>query len=160
MTPPTDLVPPWSTPALVAWCRRLLDSYRRWLGEELIARTGSQAEQAAALFEAPFVVASHGLEADPVLNYGNRAALDLWEMDWAAFTRTPSRLTAEPVNRAERDRMLAQAAAQGHIRDYRGVRMSGTGRRFLVENAIVWNVVDEAGTKLGQAATFSKWTFL
>jgi hypothetical protein len=33
------------------------------------------------LFEAPFVVVSHGIEANPILNYGNKKALTLWELD-------------------------------------------------------------------------------
>lgn len=146
--------------ANVIWAQRLLDSHRRWTGRDLIERNGTVEEQAERLFAAPFVVVSHGIEPDPVLNYGNRIALDLWEMDWETFSSTPSRLTAEPENREERERMLAQAQAQGFIDNYRGVRISRTGRRFLVENALVWNVADERGMKLGQAATFSTWTFL
>jgi hypothetical protein len=151
---------PWKEPAMVQWIQRLLDSHRRWTGRELIARSGSPEDQAATLFAAPFVVASHGIETDPILNYGNRMALELWELTWEQFTRTPSRLTAEPVNQAERERMLTQAAERGFLDDYRGVRISSSGRRFLVENALVWNVVDEAGKKLGQAATFAQWKFL
>lgn len=150
----------WKDPAMVQWIQLLLDSYRRWTGRELLPRAGSPEEQAAVLFAAPFAVASHGTEADPILNYGNRMTLELWELSWEQFTRTPSRLTAEPVNRAERERMLAQAAARGFIDDYRGVRISSTGRRFLVEDALVWNVVDAVGKKLGQAATFARWKFL
>jgi hypothetical protein len=138
----------------------LLDSFRRWLGRDLIERKGSPEEQARALYHAPFVVVSHGMQADPILNYSNKVALDLWEMDWAQLTKTPSRLTAEPVNQAERARMLAQAQTQGFIDDYKGVRISGTGKRFLVEQAIVWNVVGAEGEQIGQAATFSRWTFL
>ena len=100
----------------------------------------------------------HADSEDPVLNYGNRQALDLWEMDWAEFTATPSRLTAEPVNRGERADMLRRVASHGFVTDYRGVRISRTGRRFLVERATVWNVVDEGGRKRGQAASFSEWT--
>jgi len=33
-----------------------------------------------ALFEAPFVLISHGTEEDPILNYGNRLAL--WLCGW------------------------------------------------------------------------------
>ena len=123
-------------------------------------RTGSAEAQARALFAAPFVLVSHGTEEDPVLNYGNRMALQLWEMTWEQLTRTPSRVTAESVNQAERERMLARVAARGFIDDYRGVRISNTGRRFLVEDAIVWNVVDAKNKKRGQAATFSRWSFL
>jgi hypothetical protein len=151
---------PWTDPAIVRWNQLLLDSFRRWLGRELIERKGSPDEQAKALYRAPFVVVSHGMEADPILNYGNKAALELWGLDWERFTKTPSRLTAEPVNQTERARMLARAREKGFIDDYRGVRISGTGRRFLVERAIVWNVVDGAGTQQGQAATFSRWSFL
>jgi hypothetical protein len=150
----------WADPALVRWNQLLLDSFRRWLGRDLIERKGSPEEQAKALSGAPFVVVSHGMEEDPILNYGNRVALDLWELDWERFTKTPSRLTAEPVNQSERARMLALAQEKGFIDDYKGVRISGTGKRFLVEQAIVWNVVGAEGEQLGQAATFSRWIFL
>lgn len=62
--------------------------------------------QAQALFAAPRVVVSHQTQSDPVLCYGNRMALALWEMDLQTLTATPSRLTAEPMERAERQRLL------------------------------------------------------
>ncbi len=149
---------PWLEDSLLSWIRLLLDSYAHWTGSELIDRTGTLREQAQRLFHAPFVVASHGIEADPILNYGNAQALELWEMAWQEFVTTPSRFTAEPVNQAERARMLHQAATQGLIRNYQGVRISRSGRRFLVEQATVWNVIDHDQHKVGQAATFSRWT--
>ena len=151
---------PWESPEVQSWCQLLLDSYQRLKGRDLVDRTGTLVDQARALFRVPFVVASHGTEPDPVLNYGNQMALDLWEMRWEQFTQTSSRLTAEPENREERAWMLEQAAAHGFIDDYRGIRISGTGRRFLVEQATVWNIVDGEGQKRGQAATFSKWTYV
>lgn len=117
-------------------------------------------EQAQRLFQSPFVVASHGTEADPVLNYGNQTALTLWEMNWQQFTQTPSRLTAEPPNREERARMLEQAKTQGYIADYRGIRISSGGKRFLVEQATIWTIHKPDGTTIGQGATFSAWKFL
>ena len=142
----------------LAWIGWLLDSHALWLKQELIDRSGDTEAQSERLFFAPFVVVSHLDSEDPILNYGNRQALDLWEMTWPEFTATPSRLTAEPMNRDERVRMLHQAAAHGFVTDYRGVRISRTGRRFLVERATVWNVLDEHGNRRGQAATFSHWT--
>jgi hypothetical protein len=100
------------------------------------------------------------MEEDPILNYGNQQVLNLWEVTWAELTRTPSRLTAESVNRAERERMLERAAGQGYIDDYRGIRISRTGRQFLVEGAVVWNVHDRQRRRQGQAATFKTWRFL
>ena len=150
----------WTNPAVVEWTQRLLNSYRHWTSRELIERIGEPEVQAYRLFQAPFVVVSHGVETDPLLNYGNQAALDLWETTWDRLVRTPSRLTAEPVNRAEREWMLEQARTRGYLDSYRGVRISSTGRRFLIENALIWNVLDAEGQKVGQGATFSQWTWL
>lgn len=150
-------VPIWISPPVLRWSQQLLNSFRHWVGRELIARSGSIPHDAEALFTAPFVVVSHGREPDPVLNYGNQAALRLWEMEWDQFTRTPSRMTAEPVHREERRRILEMAQTRGYVEGYRGVRISATGRRFLVIDAILWNVLDEHGCCLGQAATFQNW---
>jgi hypothetical protein len=145
-------------PAAIAHVQLLLDSFASRLGRELITRAGGPAEQAERLFQAPFPVVSHGTEADPVLTYGNARALALWEMTWAELTSTPSRLTAEPIHRDERARLLARTRADGFVDDYSGVRISKTGRRFRIEAAIVWNLSDVAGNHRGQAATFDRWT--
>lgn len=150
----------WSRPQIVAHSALLLGSFRRIVGRELIAPTGDAQADARALFSAAFAVLSHGVEEDPVLNYGNAAALRLWEMDFAAFTRMPSRLTAEPMLREDRQRLLATAARRGYVDDYAGVRISRSGRRFRIENVILWSLVDEAGTKRGQAAVFDRWQLL
>lgn len=150
----------WAKPEDIDWAQLLLKSFHHWTGRELIGRTGSIDQEARTLFYAPFVVVSHNAQADPMLNYGNRVALDLWEMTWEEFCRTPSRLTAEPVNQRERAHMLADAQAHGYRADYRGVRISKTGRRFLVEQALVWNVLNDDGQTVGQAATFSQWKTL
>ncbi len=150
----------WGRPWVIEWTQYLLDSYVRLVKKELIPQEGTLLDQVERLFTSPRVVASHGLEEDPILNYGNQAALDLWEMDWEQFTHTPSRLTAEPLNRQERARMLEKARTHGYISDYRGIRISRSGKRFLVERATVWNIHKPDGTPLGQAATFSDWTYL
>lgn len=135
----------------------LLASYRRWTGEELIDPAATPAERARALWQAPFVVLSHGLEEDPIFNYGNRTALRLFEYGWEAFTALPSRYSAEPANREERARVLEEVRRQGYSRGYRGVRISRDGRRFRIDRAVVWNLVDGAGAFRGQAATFPDW---
>jgi MEKHLA domain len=150
----------WKIPRVIQWTQYLLDSYAHWVTQELIARDGTSADQAKRLFSCPFAVVSHGSQDDPIFNYGNQTALDLWETNWHQFTQTPSRLSAEPINREERARMLAQAGTQGYLSDYRGIRISRSGQRFLVAHATVWNIQKPDGTLVGQAATFSKWTYL
>ncbi|REE66961.1 MEKHLA domain-containing protein [Paenibacillus taihuensis] len=139
----------------------ILDSYNRLLGKPLVDSEGAGGtSEAELLFEAPIVVLSHGTQADPVLNFGNRAALGLWEMDWDAFTQIESRHTAEPMIQAERQRFLEAVEKQGYIDDYNGIRISSSGRRFRIEQAVVWNLHDEDGNYYGQAATFKNYTFV
>ena len=147
----------WEQPFVMAWSLLLLSSFQKWTGRHLLRERGTSAEQARQLFISPLVVVSHGTEEDPVLNYGNQAALDLWEMPWDEFIRTPSQRTAEPVHQAERTRFLRTVAERGYVDGYRGVRISATGRRFFIEEALVWNVINVGGERLGQAAAFSRW---
>jgi hypothetical protein len=153
-----DLI--WQNPSVMAQMRLIARSLKHWTGRDLLPGTILAAELAKKVFHAPFVLVSHGTEADPVLNYGNQAALALWEMSWPELTRTPSRFTAEAPNRDERARLLAAVTERGFIDDYSGIRISKTGRRFRIAQATVWNLRDEGGIYSGQAALFSHWEFL
>ena len=134
----------------------LADSFQRLVGRPLLSAHSADG-LAQSLWTAPQVIVAHDTQADPVFFYGNRAALELFEMDFDTFTRLPSRLSAEPVAQAERGRLLKSVTENGYIDDYRGVRISASGRRFMIENAVVWNLVDENGVYQGQAATFAVW---
>jgi hypothetical protein len=141
-----------------AWSQLLLNSHVRHTGRELLARSGDPEDEAQRLFAAPFVVVSHDNGADPVLNYGNRIALELWELTWEKFTRLRSRLTAEADLQAARQQILEQVAQYGFVDGYSGIRISASGRRFRIHDATIWEVHDQNGTRVGQAATFRHWT--
>ena len=81
----------------------IADSYAHLLGQPLV---DAQDDLADALWRAPRVIVAHGTEADPVFFYGNRLALQAFDMDFASFTRLPSRYSAEPLAREERARLL------------------------------------------------------
>ena len=66
------------------------------------------------------------------------------------------RASAEEDERAERERLLALVREQGYVDGYTGVRASSTGQRFRVRDALVWNVQNEDGERLGQAAMFRR----
>ena len=130
-------------------------SFHRRTGSALALAAGD-----AALYAAPGVVLMHGRQADPLFCYANRAAQALWGFSWDEFTALPSRLSAEPVAREERQRLLERARERGFIDDYAGVRIARDGRRFRITGVVLWNVDDAAGVPLGQAAVFRAWTFL
>ncbi len=150
----------WQSEFVVAHTACLARSLRHFTGRDLLPGSTDPFLLAQKVFEAPFILVSHGTEADPVLNYGNRVALTLWEMTWEELTRTPSRFTAEALNREERARLLAEVTARGFIDDYCGVRISKTGRRFRIHQATVWNLITESGQPCGQTAMFDRWEFL
>ena len=117
-------------------------------------------EQARQLFHAPFVVLSYNHMSDPISDDANLVGLRLSELSRDELICLPSRRTAEPVHQDERARLLETVTRQGYIDNYRGIRVSKTGRRFLIEQATVWNLFDESGVTCGQAATFSDWRYL
>lgn len=138
----------------------LRTSFYRLLGKDLIDASLENLEFAQRLFEAPFAVLSHNTEVDPVFNYANLKGLELFELSWNALLTLPSRFSAETINQQERTELLAQVTRKGYIDNYQGVRISSSGRRFQIGNAVVWNVYDNNNIYRGQAAYFKDWIFL
>lgn len=134
--------------------------HRHWTGRDLIDPALNPAAAAAALYHAPFVVLAHDTAADPLFTYANLAAQRLFEMPWPEIVGLPSRYSAEPLVREERERLLARVAEHGYLDDYSGVRVARSGRRFRIGAATVWNLFGDNGVPLGQAACFSEWTGL
>ncbi len=132
----------------------IAESFGRVTGGELMRPYGETLTQ---LWHAPAVVVAHGTEPDPVFFYGNRAALDLFEMRADEFIHLPSRLSAEADARRERARLLAEVSEKNFISNYSGVRIAKSGRRFVIDHAIVWNLLAADGSIHGQAACFEHW---
>ncbi len=127
----------------------LADSFERITGQRLPV-------DALTLYSAPFALVSHGTQADPVFNYANVFAQQLFGYAWAEFVTLPSRLSARQPERDERARLLELVTKQGYIDDYCGVRVRRDGTLFRISHATVWNVIDRAGRVHGQAAMFSE----
>jgi PAS domain-containing protein len=131
----------------------LTGSYARLVGVPLAAD-----RDAGWLYhEAPFVVLAHSTDPDPRFIYANRAAQACFEYPWDAFVTLPSRLSAEAPDRAERQRLLDEVARNGFVADYSGIRVAKSGRRFRIDNGVVWQLIDPDGVLHGQAATFASW---
>lgn len=128
----------------------LAGSFQRLVGRALATRV-----DAAWLYgQAPFCLLAHDGAADPRFIYANAAAQECFGYSWGEFVGLPSRLSAEAPEQGERERLLAAVRDRGFIGDYRGVRVRKDGRRFLIEDAVVWELVDAAGVRVGQAAMF------
>jgi hypothetical protein len=134
----------------------IAESFARLAGRPLVGAGPLE----LTLWEARRAIVAHGTEPEPLFFYGNRAALSLFAMRAADFIGLPSRRSAEAALRGERAAMLARLDRYQMIDDYSGVRIAADGRRFRIERAHVWNLIDGSGTRHGQAATFAEWTLL
>ncbi len=139
--------------------RLLVESYQRLTGKPLLEHFPSEAPAGdaslgEALWNAPFAIVAHGTEDDPIFFYGNRYALQCFEMSFEEFARLPSRLSAEPLAQESREKALRKVAGQGYIDGYSGMRIARSGRRFMITECTIWNLVDAAGVHHGQAAIF------
>ncbi len=132
----------------------LIGSYRRLVGLPLLP-PGKDAEW--LYHDAPFAVVAHDTDADPKFIYANMAAQACFEYSWDEFVGLPSRLSAEPAERAERQRLLDAVAGQGFLSGYRGIRVAKSGRRFLIKDGVVWELIDRDGVRHGAAAMFPAW---
>jgi hypothetical protein len=158
MESPSPCLPDRSDKTLEYLARLIVESHLLVVGRPLLAFTPDEGSDLfSTLWNAPRAVVAHGTQADPIFCYGNRLALELFEMNFAAFTALPSRYSAEPMAREERAALLERVSRFGFIDDYAGIRISGTGRRFRISRATVWNLIDAGGVYRGQAATFSDW---
>lgn len=125
----------------------LADSFRRLTGREL----------APDIWSADAAILAHGTEDPPLFFYGNARTLKLFKLPAADFLGRPSYTSAEPAHREERARMFARLEADNVVSDYAGVRVAADGTRFRISDAVIWNLVDDAGVRHGQAAWFERW---
>ena len=148
------MVPLHSNPAFY---QLLADSYGRLLGRPLVPQTMSLLEATDWLYErAPFAVLAHNTSPDPLFIYGNKAAQCRFGYSWDEITRLPSRLSAESPDRAERQQFLARVQRLGYEAGYKGVRITKSGQRFMIEDATLWQLLDADGKLHGQAVVIPR----
>jgi len=132
----------------------IVASYRQVTGKELV----DHPFDGRWLYEsAPFALLAHDRSDDPRFFYANKTAQACFGYSWQEFIGMPSHLSAEAPNREERQRLLDSVSTKGFIDSYRGLRIAKSGRRFWIENAIVWQLVRANGEHAGQAAMFHSW---
>ena len=145
------------------WAELILQSHEHAFGRPLIAynRSGDlQRLRCQELFFCASPVLAHDRRSDPELIYANAAALRLWQTTWGDLIGLPSRLTAPESVRRGRQRALIQAHHQEAISNYSGRRVSRSGRQFMIHNARIWSLRDDAQTICGQAASISEWWWI
>lgn len=138
----------------------ITDSLRKLANIEIVNFSLSLEEQAKQAFSSGYVLLAHNGSNDPIFNYANQTALNLFEMSWEEITNMPSKYSAQSDQRDKREKFLADVEEKGFSKDYSGIRISKSGRRFEIKNVILWNVYDSENNRIGQAALFDEYDYL
>lgn len=146
------MIAPWDNPETRQWITWLCASYRRITGEDLVPAADPQ-----LLYDSEAVVVSHRCAEDPCFVYANRAAQRVWGYDWNEFIGLPSRLSAPPEERAGRHVQIRDGRVHGVVRLRDAIRIRADGQRFRVDDILLWNVSDDVGVVVGQAATYTSF---
>lgn len=132
----------------------IINSHETIVGFPLMNSNSAGAVAARELFNLENAVLAHDTQTDPIFRYANLSALALFEYTWEELMELPSRLSAEQEAQSKRDQTMRTVLRDGYISNYNGVRITKSGRRFVIENATIWNLIEDNGSPAGQAATF------
>jgi len=138
----------------------ITSSLKKLANIEIVDFSLSLEDQAKQAFNSNYVLLAHNGANEPIFNYANKTALKLFEMSWEEFTTMPSKYSAESDERGKREQFLADVAENGYSKNYSGIRISKSGRRFEIRNVILWNVYDSENNRIGQAAVFDEYNYL
>lgn len=137
----------------------LVGSYRRLTGEDPLFLLAGAPHSARWLYaDAPIPVLAHNTKPDPCFIYANKAAQRLFGYDWDEIIGLPSRHSAAEPARDERQRLLDAVARDGYATGYSGIRIAKSGRRFWIEDGVLWQLRTQDGALRGVAATFANWS--
>jgi MEKHLA domain len=118
-----------------------------------------------------FAVLSHGTQNDPIYNYFNRAALEQFEYPENEIYQIPSRCSAPATAQGERDAVMQKIvgkeeeeanstnnndSSKNCIVIENGLRVTKGGRKFWLKDVLLWNVLNNAGERVGQTALFDR----
>lgn len=136
----------------------LVGSYRRLIGEDPPFLPQDAPHTARWLYaDAPSPVLAHNTKPDPGFIYANKAAQKLFGYDWDEIIGLPSRHLAAVPARDERQRLLDAVARDGYATGYSGIRIAKSGRRFWIEDGVLWQLRTQDGALRGVTATFANW---
>ena len=117
---------------------------------------GSNDNLITAFDQCSFPIASHDNSSEPLFNYANRAALNLFKMTLKEMMGLPSKASALPVDQEERSLILEQVIKYGFIEHYQGKRVASDQSIFHIQDATVWNLLDHEKKHYGQAVIIFK----
>ncbi|MBO9703601.1 MAG: MEKHLA domain-containing protein [Sporocytophaga sp.] len=150
----------WMNPDTVKHCKLIAKNYKFWTGKELFEEKLHESELSEKMYNAPFVILSHGTQADPIYNYVNLKAQELWEYTWDEMIKLPSRRSAGTNETAQRLELIKEGQEKGITFTEKALRESCSGKKFYIKNVVLFNLLGEGGEYEGQCAIYNDWEFV
>ncbi|MGV9937646.1 MEKHLA domain-containing protein [Streptomyces olivaceoviridis] len=143
-----------------AFAAPLLAGHLRLVGEPLCpARWYTDQEAARWLHDrALFGLLAHDTSADPFFVHANSRARERCGCSWGEFVGMPSRLSARPDGRRDRDAFARGVRADHYATGCLEIRVGKGGRPCWTEDVTRWDPMDTRGRIHGQTAVFRSWS--
>ncbi|MEQ4512873.1 MEKHLA domain-containing protein [Dickeya zeae] len=138
----------------LALLRRIDECYRALNGKELYCPEDVEDRYLWLDQAAPYSILAHSSTSDPVFIYANQCALRCFKYSYEEMLQLPSRLSASPADRAERQKLLDIVTRDGIAKNYTGPRVDKQGNTFTIYDGEVWQLGYNSGNVWGQAALF------
>lgn len=116
-------------------------AYRHWTGDGLPGPQTTADERLSWLHQqAPYSLLAHADGDDPLFVYANHCAQHCFGYSFDEFIALPSRLSASPTDRAERQQLLDKVTLKGIAQGYCGLRVDKFGDAFTIYDCAVWQI--------------------
>lgn len=103
-----------------------------------------------------FGILSHGTQQDPIYNYGNWAALTLFDYSLEELCQTPSRYSTVESLMDDREKLIQQINDVGYGTISDAVRQTTNGSLFVIQKIWIWHVYHPDGRRIGLAALYDR----
>jgi MEKHLA domain len=103
-----------------------------------------------------FGILSHGIQEDPIYNYGNCAALQLFEQTLETLCQTPSRYSTVESLMEDRQQLIQNIRQMGYGTITNAVRTTSRGKLFVIPTIWIWHVYHDDGRRIGLAALYDR----
>ncbi|XP_022868181.1 homeobox-leucine zipper protein ATHB-15-like isoform X1 [Olea europaea var. sylvestris] len=159
--PQASLRPPPGTPEAQTLTRWICQSYRFFLGVELL-KPGSEGSESIvkALWHHSDAVLCCSLKALPVFTFANQVGLDMLETTLVALQDITLEKIFNDNGRKALFAELPQIMQQGFACLQGGIAMSSMGRLISYERAVAWKVLDEDENAHCLCFVFINWSFV
>ncbi|KAM7257974.1 hypothetical protein ACFE04_013715 [Oxalis oulophora] len=157
--PHAGLKPPPGTPEAQTLARWICESYRCYLGVELLKCEGSEANL-KTLWHHSDAILCCSLKQLPVFTFANQAGLDMLETTLVALQDITLEKIFDENGRKTLCSEFPQVMQQGFMCLQGGICLSSMGRPISYERAVAWKVVNEEEQAHCICFMFINWSFV